>query len=242
MKRLSTRRSLRLAVVTTALFVSAAGVALATTALTGPQPTVIQTCKLNGIGTLRVVGAATDCNARLETPLSWNSQGPAGPQGIAGAQGPRGEKGDIGAPGPAGSASLATLAGSPCHDHTGSAGTISIATNTADDVVLHCAVATGGGTPSDQPAVHLVALAFQRNDAAHYTVTVTLSGPVSQATTVSLSSSDTTSVAVPATITVPAGQAAGAAPDGAITILSAAGAEITATLDGESIHATLTPS
>jgi hypothetical protein len=174
MKPLSKRRSLRLALVTTAFFVSAAGVALATTALTAPQPTVIQTCKLNGIGTLRVVGAATDCNPKLETPLSWNSQGPIGPAGITGAPGPRGEKGDTGAQGPAGSATVATLAGSGCHDHNGSTGTISVSTNAADDVVLHCTVPTsGGGTPPDQPPVHLVALTFQRNDATHYTATVT---------------------------------------------------------------------
>ena len=50
MNLFSTRRSLRLALRTTALFASAAGVALATTALPGTQAAVIQFCKLNGLG------------------------------------------------------------------------------------------------------------------------------------------------------------------------------------------------
>src|SRR5258708_6060517 len=109
MKRASTpqtgraTRGLRLLAVATAMFVGAAGVALASTMLDPVSaPTVIQACQLKGIGTIRIVKATSDCNTRVETPLSWNSQGPAGPPG---------PKGDIGTAGPAGAAGIAGLQG-----------------------------------------------------------------------------------------------------------------------------------
>ena len=222
---------MKLALLTAALLLSAAGVAAAATALTDPQTSVIQTCKLNGIGTLRVVAAAANCNAKLETPLSWNAQGPPGLPGATGAQGPPG------------SVSLATLAGSPCHDHAGSAGTIVLQTTSSDDVVLHCSVPTsGGGTPPDQPPVHLVSLTFQRYDATHYSATVTLNGPVTQDTSVTLTSSNTASIVVPGSVTVLAGQTTTAGLNGDVTVLGTAGADLTATLGSESIQTTLMPS
>jgi hypothetical protein len=54
-------------------------------------------------GTLRMVAAPSDCNARRETAVSWSmagTQGPPGEQGAPGEQGPPGEQGE---PGPAGS-------------------------------------------------------------------------------------------------------------------------------------------
>jgi hypothetical protein len=56
---------------------------------------------------------------------------------------------------------------------------------------------------------------------------------------VTLTSADTASVVVPATVTVPTGQSSVSWPD--VAIFGTAGAEITATLNGETIHATLTP-
>jgi hypothetical protein len=122
-------RGLRLLAVATAMFVGAAGVAFASTMLDpAPTPAVIQACQLKGIGTIRIVKAASDCNTKLETPLSWNSQGPAGAPGpkgepgaagLAGAPGTpgaKGDKGDTGAQGQTGVpgvVTLATLAGSP---------------------------------------------------------------------------------------------------------------------------------
>jgi hypothetical protein len=245
-------RGLRLLAVATAMFVGAAGVALASTMLDpAPTPTVIQTCQLKGIGTIRIVKAASDCNTRFETPLSWNSQGPAGvpgqkgdpgASGLTGAPGLKGDKGDPGVqgqPGAPGVVTLATLAGSPCDDHTGQAGTITLTTTAADEVVLHCTANSGGGGAPGAPA-HLLALGFERFDATHYTVTIALDHPVAQETWVTLTSADPTSVAVPATVTIPAGGSTGSRPD--IVIFGSSGAEITATLNGESIHSTLTPS
>ena len=227
------RRGLRLLAVATAMFVGAAGVALAATALNAsPSPAVIQACQLKGIGTIRVVNTASDCNTKLEIPLAWNTQGQGG------APGPKGDKGDTGVPGQAGApgvVTLATVAGSPCEDHAGQAGTISLTTSAADDIVFP----PPWRSPGDQPPVHLSALTFERYDTTYYTVIVTLDHTVTHDTSVTLTSSDMTSVAVPGTVTVPAGQSTVSYPN--VTILGPAGAEITATLNGESIHATLTP-
>jgi hypothetical protein len=237
------RHGLRLLAVATAIFVGAAGVALASSMLTSaPAAGVIQACQLKGIGAIRVVNAASDCNTRLETPLSWNAQGPPGlpgPKGDPGAVGPAGSPGIAGPQGAPGAVTLAALAGSPCQDHTGQTGTIALTTSAVDEVVLRCAGGSSG-SPGGQTAVHLLALTFARYDATHYTVTVTLDHAVAQETSVTLTSADPTSVAVPAGVVVPIGVSAASRPD--VTIFGSAGAEITATLDGESIHATLMPS
>ena len=41
---------------------------------------VIWACKLNSIGTIRIVAASTNCST-LETKISWESTGPQGPAG-----------------------------------------------------------------------------------------------------------------------------------------------------------------
>jgi hypothetical protein len=56
---------------------------------------------------------------------------------------------------------------------------------------------------------------------------------------VTLTSADPTSVVVPATVTVVTGQSSASRDD--VVIVGTAGAEITAALNGETIHATLTP-
>jgi hypothetical protein len=59
-------------------------------------------CKLNVLGTVRMVGAATNCS-QYETRISWNSTGATGLQGTKGDTGPMGATGAAGAMGPAGS-------------------------------------------------------------------------------------------------------------------------------------------
>jgi len=66
-------------------------------------------CKLNGIGTVRMVGATTICS-QYETKISWNS---TGPQGSAGPQGPVGPTGQQGIQGPTGAQGLQGLMGPP---------------------------------------------------------------------------------------------------------------------------------
>src|SRR5215475_12385763 len=71
--------------------------------------TTIYACKLNSLGTLRIVSASTVCTP-LETKISWNSDGPTGPQGpqglpgSPGAPGAPGQTGPQGPPGPQGPA------------------------------------------------------------------------------------------------------------------------------------------
>lgn len=65
------------------------------------QANTLFACKLNALGTIRMVSATTACSTN-ETRISWNStgpQGPAGPQGATGGQGPAGPKGVPGLPG-----------------------------------------------------------------------------------------------------------------------------------------------
>ncbi len=64
----------------------------------------IYACKLNSLGTLRIVSATTACSA-FETKISWNTDGPPGPQGPTGSpgmSGPQGPQGPLGSQGPAG--------------------------------------------------------------------------------------------------------------------------------------------
>ncbi|HEV7567316.1 MAG TPA: collagen-like protein, partial [Microbacteriaceae bacterium] len=236
---------IRVLAIATAMFVGAAGVALASTMLNpAPATAVIQACQLKGIGTIRIVTAARDCNTKFEIPISWNNQGPAGLAGAPGIPGAKGDKGDTGAQGQTGAAgvvTLATLVGSPCVDHTGHPGTITFTTSATDEVILRCTPgsAGSGGSPGDQPAAHLLGLTFARFDATYYTLTVSLDHPVAQDTTVTLTSADTASVVVPPTVMVPTGQSSASRDD--VAIVGTAGAEITAALNGETIHATLTP-
>jgi hypothetical protein len=50
---------------------------------------VINACKNDHSGVLRVVDDVTECRGS-ETPLSWNTEGPQGPQGEQGPPGPNG--------------------------------------------------------------------------------------------------------------------------------------------------------
>src|SRR5437660_2049873 len=59
----------------------------------------IYACRLNSLGTIRIVSATTSCSV-YETKISWNSDGPPGPQGP---QGPQGQQGPQGPQGPQGS-------------------------------------------------------------------------------------------------------------------------------------------
>ncbi len=43
----------------------------------------IYACRLNSLGTIRIVSANTPCSI-YETKISWNSDGPPGPQGPQG--------------------------------------------------------------------------------------------------------------------------------------------------------------
>lgn len=95
-------RMRRTALAALAVLLGAAGVSYATTLATAESSavTVIQACQ-DKKGLLRVVASASDCDGKHESPISWNSVGPAGPAGPAG---PKGDKGDTGAQGPAGAA------------------------------------------------------------------------------------------------------------------------------------------
>jgi hypothetical protein len=236
------RRAARAAAFAGVLFIGVTGIAYATGSLGGGT---ITGCRNNNNGQLRVVSTASECNSS-EGIISWNAQGTTGPQGPSGPQGQKGDKGDRGDRGPAGAdatATIASLVGSPCVTHSGQAGTIAIHTTDADDLVLHCtatASSSGGGGSTGETAAHLVSLNFARIDNSYYSVTVVLSQAVGQETVVQLASSNPGSVVVPAAVTVPAGHTT--ASSTFVVILSPIGAEITATLGAESIHAMLTPS
>jgi hypothetical protein len=96
------RRVLRLALVTTALFTVAGGVAYATI----PDSNKVYTaCMLNNIGTVRLIDQSlpstnpmSHCTS-FETQVTWNQTGQQGQQGL---QGPKGDKGDTGPSGPSG--------------------------------------------------------------------------------------------------------------------------------------------
>jgi hypothetical protein len=106
-------------------------------------------------------------------------------------------------------------------------------------IVLRCAspLPPAGGGSGGQPSLHLTGLSFTRVDATRYTVTVTVDQPVTGDTVIQLTSSDTTSVTV-ANLTVVSGQTTGQTD---AFILSPTGADITATLNGASLHARLSP-
>lgn len=77
--------------------------------------------------------------------------GPAGAVGATGAAGAQGAQGPAGPQGPAGSSlsSLATLSGLACSRFDGSAGTVAIATSSANIIEFSCAA--GGGPPPPPP-------------------------------------------------------------------------------------------
>lgn len=110
-------RVLRLAAFSAALLAGAAAAGFAASALTAPSLTVIQACRNNEDGTLRMLLPtapsslhgeeakwATSCR-KDEMTVSWNVVGPTGPQGPTGATGPQGPQGP---PGPAGAGGALT--------------------------------------------------------------------------------------------------------------------------------------
>lgn len=219
--------------------------AAATTAYaTGSAGTTITACAKTNNGQLRIVSDSTACNPS-ESVLSWDRQGTpglAGKDGAAGAPGapgPQGPKGDQGAQGPIGAVDLASLNGTPCTTHAGAAGTVMVGITPTDELLLRCASSPppADGGSGGQTSLHLSGLSFSRIDATHYTVTVTVDQPATNDTVVQLTSSDTSSVTV-AYLTVLSGLTSGQTE---ASILTPTGAEITATLNGESIHSTLSP-
>jgi hypothetical protein len=106
------RRTRRIALGTGAVVVVSAGIAYAATS---GGTDVISACKLNSVGTIRLIdpsrsGLAGNCS-NLETEISWNQKGPAGPAGPKGDTGAPGEKGDKGDKGDTGATGAAGPAG-----------------------------------------------------------------------------------------------------------------------------------
>jgi hypothetical protein len=88
------------------LIFSGAGVYAATQS-GGTNTNTINACQGKVTGILRVVVSTSNCNSKMEIPISWNVIGPKGDKGDPGAIGPQGPKGDAGltgAQGPAGPA------------------------------------------------------------------------------------------------------------------------------------------
>jgi hypothetical protein len=139
----------------------AAGAALASTAGTEVEPTVIHACRHPAGGFLRMVSDATQCRRR-ERAVSWNVVGPKGDKGDPGPAGPAGPAGPEGPPGPAGPpgpkgdpgtvvSGLETLDGTPCTASDGAAGEIDVTVAGNGGVSLVC-VAEDEPPPPAEPA------------------------------------------------------------------------------------------
>jgi hypothetical protein len=82
-----------------------AGVALGAGVMTvtaDQDASTLHGCVDSKSGQVRIVDDAALCNAKKETAVAWNVQGPAGPQGPQGPQGEPGPMGATGAQGPQG--------------------------------------------------------------------------------------------------------------------------------------------
>ena len=97
------KRKLMLGAVLVAVL-AAAGATYAWASAGATSTQTINAC-INGDGFLRLVGINGSCR-RGETPISWNTVGPAGP---AGAQGIAGRDGQTGPQGPAGPAGVSAV-------------------------------------------------------------------------------------------------------------------------------------
>ena len=75
------------------------------------QTAVITSCVSKLTKVARVVASSANCNATLESVVTWNQQGPAGLQGFKGNTGPQGVSGSPGATGPTGATGPAGTAG-----------------------------------------------------------------------------------------------------------------------------------
>ncbi len=102
-----------------AAFVAVLAAAATTYALAASGASTTQTINacVSGNGDIRLVSAAANCRHN-ESPISWNTVGPAGPQG---AQGVAGRDGQTGPQGPAGASGV----NPPDPDHV-SAGTMAV--------------------------------------------------------------------------------------------------------------------
>src|SRR5579864_3470148 len=157
MRGLTGRFSRRVLVAAGAIAV-AAGASSATAAVSGSTAatTTIVACEQNQNGSLRVVTDPSDCRANSETPISWNTTGPAGPPGPAGPQGPKGDTGSTGPAGPqgpqgpSGSDATADAYVGQFGSNTGNAHAASSTVCTLGQIRLTAATSlTAGGVPAD---------------------------------------------------------------------------------------------
>jgi hypothetical protein len=150
------KRAARMALIGLAVLAGATGVAYATATVIGGG-SVIHACKLNAIGTIRLVDDSAKCNTKFETAVVWNTQGPqgdTGPAGAAGAAGAKGDPGDAGASGPPGPtgqqgpagpagadgavSSLGNLQGVACNESSPAKGTIDVTYADSGVATLTC--------------------------------------------------------------------------------------------------------
>ena len=168
MRALVGRRTRRLVVTVAALFAVAAGVAYATIPDSGG---VFTACKLNALGTIRLIDPSGPTSSLLshcttyETQIGWNQKGPAGTAGATGAQGPKGDtgatgsQGAVGAPGPRGpQGDVGTQGPQGAKGDTGPHGANGISPAVTPLLALDPACPTGGAVISDglgDPAVNV---------------------------------------------------------------------------------------
>jgi hypothetical protein len=150
------KRAARIALIGVAVLAGATGVAYATATVVA-SGSVIHACKLNVLGTIRLVDDSAKCSTKLETPVAWNTQGPQGdrgPAGAAGAAGAKGDAGDQGVPGPPGPtgpqgpagpagaagavSSLGDLQGVACNESSPARGTIQVTYADSGVATLTC--------------------------------------------------------------------------------------------------------
>jgi hypothetical protein len=150
------KRATRMALIGMAVLAGATGVAYATATVVA-SGSVIHACKLNVLGTIRLVDDPAKCSTKLETPVAWNTQGLQGDRGPAGAPGAKGDTGAAGAagvqgpPGPTGPqgpagpagadgavSSLDNLQGVACNESSPAKGTIEVTYAASGVATLTC--------------------------------------------------------------------------------------------------------
>ena len=89
MMRSVIRRAGRTGLVAMVVLVVATGAAYAT-GVGSVSTSVINACKLNAVGTIRLVDDPAKCNTKFETAIAWNVVGPKGDTGAVGATGAQG--------------------------------------------------------------------------------------------------------------------------------------------------------
>ena len=106
-------RSRRMLVSATAVLIVVGALSGAASAGAATTPTVINACYSKLLGVLRVVTPPLSNCLFTESPLSWNTVGPAGPAGPQGSPGPIGPQGPQGATGQQGATGSAGPQGAP---------------------------------------------------------------------------------------------------------------------------------